>query len=44
MIITVLEQIIHLQFYEHGIGSCQQEKSSERLKRIVRYAEEGKQS
>ena len=44
MVITVLVQTIHLQFYQQGIGSYQPEKSSERLKRIVWYVEEGKQS
>ena len=44
MVITVLEQTIYLQFFQQGIGLYQQEKSIERLKRIVWYAEEEKQS
>ena len=46
MVITVLEDTIHLQFYQKGIGLDHQEKSSERLKKIVWYAdaEEGKKS
>ena len=44
MVITKLEQTIHLQFYPQYIGAYQQEKSSERLKRIAWYAKEWKQS
>ena len=43
MVITVLLQTTHLQFYQQGIGSYQQEKLSQMLKRIVVNVE-GKQS
>ena len=43
MVITVLVQTMHLQFYHQSIGSCQHEKSSEMLNRIMWYVE-GKQS
>ena len=39
-----LVQTIHLQLYQQSIGSYQQEKPSEKLKKIVLYVEEEKQS